>query len=81
LYFWRTRAGAEVDFVVEHGRKLLAVEVKHSPRPAYGDAAGLQAFLAEHPHAAGGLLLHTGRELRRLHEKIMAVPWTLLAGG
>ncbi len=80
LYFWRTRAGAEVDFVLEYGRKLLAIEVKHSAAPTYGDAAGLRAFLVDYPEAAGGLLVHRGRAIRRLGERILAVPWTLLTG-
>lgn len=80
LYFWRTRTGTEVDFILEHGRRLLAVEVKHTANPGYGDAAGLRAFLAEHPKASGGLLLHSGRAVRRLDEKIVAIPWTLVTG-
>lgn len=80
LYFWRTRAGAEVDFVLEHGRRVLALEVKHSSNPGYGDTAGLRAFLAEHPKAIGGVLLHSGQEIRRLDEKIVSLPWTLVTG-
>jgi len=80
LYFWRTQSGVEVDFVLEHGRRLLAIEVKRTTHPGYGDAAGLRAFLAEYPQAVGGLLLHTGREIRRLDEKIIAAPWTMVAG-
>ncbi len=36
VYFWRTRAGAEVDFVIEAGESLVPVKVKVSatPRPA-----------------------------------------------
>ena len=80
LYFWRTRAGVEVDFVVEHGRRLIGVEVKLTDRPGYRDSAGLRNFLKEHPNAAGGLLLHSGREIRRLDEKILATPWTIITG-
>jgi len=79
LFFWRTQSGLEVDFILEHGRRLLAIEVKFSANPGYGDAAGLRAFLSEYPQAVG-LLLHTGREIRRLDEKIIAVPWTLVTG-
>jgi hypothetical protein len=80
LYFWRTRDGREVDFILEHGRRLLAIEVKRTANPGYGDTAGLRAFLAEFPQAAGGLLLHSGREVRRLDEKIIAAPWTAITG-
>jgi uncharacterized protein len=80
LYFWRTQAGAEVDFVVEHGQRILAIEVRLSDDPTYADAAGLRRFLVEHPKASGGLLVHGGQEIRRLDENIVAVPWTLLTG-
>jgi len=80
LYFWRTRQGQEVDFVVEHGRRLLAVEVKRATRVDYADAASLRAFLDEYPDAAGGLLLYGGAAIRRLGEKIVALPWTMVTG-
>ncbi len=79
LYFWRTRRGQEVDFVVEHGRRLLAIEVKKSERVHYGDAASLRFFLQEHPQASGGVLLYSGREIRRLGSRIVALPWTMIA--
>jgi predicted AAA+ superfamily ATPase len=80
LFNWRTQTGQEVDFILEYGRKVLAIEVKQTSRPGYGDTAGLKAFLADHPDALGGLLLHGGTETRWLGEKIMAVPWTLVTG-
>jgi uncharacterized protein len=80
LYFWRTQSGQEVDFIIEHGRRLLAIDVKRTADPGYGDAAGLRLFLSEYPQAAAGLLLHTGRQLHRLDEKIIAAPWTMITG-
>jgi uncharacterized protein len=80
LSFWRTLKGTEVDFVVEHGRRTMAIEVKTTANPGYRDILGLQAFLVEHPQAAAGLLLHSGTAIKRLDEKIMAVPWSMLTG-
>jgi hypothetical protein len=80
LYFWRTHTGQEVDFVLEHGRRVLAIEAKQTSQPGYGDTAGLRSFLAKHPEASGGLLLHGGREVRRVDENILSAPWTLIAG-
>ena len=78
LYFWRRRDGVEVDFVLEHGRRLLAIEVKRTTQPGFRHASGLKVFIEEHPAASGGLLVHSGRQIRRLGENILAVPWTLL---
>jgi predicted AAA+ superfamily ATPase len=80
LYFWRTHNGQEVDFVLEHGRRCLAIEVKRTANPGYSDAAGLHTFMAENPQAVGGLLLHSGREVRRLEERIIAMPWEMVCG-
>jgi predicted AAA+ superfamily ATPase len=80
LSFWRRRDGTEVDFVVEHGRHAMAVEVKATKNPGYRDIAGLQAFLKENTGAAAGLLLHSGREIKRLDEKIVVVPWIMVTG-
>jgi predicted AAA+ superfamily ATPase len=80
LSFWRKCDGTEVDFVVEHGRRILAVEVKAKNNPGYADIAGLLAFLDENPSAMAGLLLHKGNAIKRLGEKILAVPWSMLTG-
>lgn len=79
--FWRTQSGDEVDFVVEHGRRVVALEVKMTGEPGYRHAAGLRRFMAETPEALGGVLLHGGNTIRRLDEKIVAVPWSMLTGG
>lgn len=79
LYFWRTRAGSEVDFVFEYGRKVVAIEIKSKTNPVYRDTAGIRAFLDDHPQALGGILLHQGTEVRFLSRNIIALPWTMIA--
>jgi len=64
----------------EYGRKVVAIEVKSTRNPGYGDTTGLRAFLEEHPSASAGLLVHSGRNIKRLSEKILAVPWTMITG-
>jgi len=81
LYYWRTQAGIEVDLVVEHGRRLVAIEVKMADTVTYREAAGLQTFLDQYPQATAGLLLYAGNAVRRLGEKIVALPWTMVTGG
>lgn len=80
LYFWRTRDGTEVDFVVEHGRRFIAIEVKSTDNPSYRHIEGLKKFIDSYPATAGGILLHSGSVIKRLSEKIIAVPWTQLTG-
>ncbi|MBI1748703.1 MAG: ATP-binding protein [Acidobacteria bacterium] len=78
IFYWRTPRGVEVDFVVEQGRRVLAVEVKMSTQARFADADGLNAFLSEYRQAQGGLLIYMGTEVKRLSEKILAVPWECL---
>lgn len=80
LYHWRTQSGNEVDIILEYGRKILAIEVKQTNKPGYGDTNGLKAFLSSHPTAVGGLLLHGGTKTRWLGDKILALPWTRVTG-
>lgn len=76
VLYWRTAGGEEVDFVLERKARLLAVEVKTTPRPTHREARHLQAFLAEYGRAAhGALLLHTGAETAWLADRVLAVPW------
>ncbi len=76
VYYWRTAAGQEVDFVIEAGGQLLPIEVKATGRPRLSDAAGLRAFRAEYGgQVRGGLLLHTGHTLEWLAPGVLATPW------
>ena len=78
VLFWRTSTDLEVDFVIEAGERLLAVEVKASSNPGYRATRGLRAFREEYSRRgqfAGGLLLHCGAETRWLSDRILAVPW------
>lgn len=79
VFYWRTAIGKEVDFVVEHGKKLVAIEVKLSSSPRYGDADGLRYFMAEYPETVAGVLIHGGHSVSRLDENIVALPWWMLA--
>lgn len=44
LFHYRTRHGAEVDFVLQVGRELWAIEVKSSRLVSRSDLTGLQSF-------------------------------------
>lgn len=76
LHYWRTTNGEEVDFVIERGGDLVAVEVKATTKPRASDAKHLLAFQEEYRDAArGGLLLHGGSEMEWVGARTLAVPW------
>lgn len=80
LFYWRMRSGEEIDFVLEHGRKILPIEIKLTQKPGYDDAKHLRFFLENYKNADAGLLISCGKEIKRLGSNIMAVPWTMLTG-
>jgi predicted AAA+ superfamily ATPase len=58
LFYWRTRAGLEVDFVVFGEAGLFAFEVKSKGGAAHpGDLVGLKAFAKDYPEAKVALLI------------------------
>jgi hypothetical protein len=76
VYFWRTAAGTEVDFLAAHGWKLVPVEVKTSatPRPAMASSIrGLQRDLGD--LAAPGFVVHPGEVHLPLGPGASALPF------
>jgi uncharacterized protein len=61
LAYWRTRAGAEVDFVVYGDQEFVAIEVKHAGRVRPDDLRGLRAFRDEYPESRP-LFLYMGAD-------------------
>jgi predicted AAA+ superfamily ATPase len=61
LYYWRTRGGVEVDFVLYGKDGFAAIEVKSRSRVRPEDLHGLQAFREDHP-GAQLRLLYRGHE-------------------
>ena len=76
LLYWRTSKGAEVDFVIERGDRVLPVEIKSGARVAYDDTKNLRLFMEEYPDLTkGSLVLCTGEETFWIADRILAVPW------
>lgn len=72
LFYWRTRSGAEVDFIVYGQDVFYAIEVKNSAVLHPGDLRGLKSFKQDYPECKT-LLLYRGKE-RLLKGDILCVP-------
>ena len=72
LYFWRTRAGVEVDFVVYTPTDFVAIEVKNTAKIRRDDIAGLKAFRQDYPECRT-LLLYRGNR-QTVVDGVLAVP-------
>jgi predicted AAA+ superfamily ATPase len=79
LHYLRTKAGAEVDFIIARGGRLIPIEVKWTEHPAPGDARHLLTFLDEHPkHARHGYVVCRCTAPLALTDRVTALPWSLL---
>lgn len=72
IYYWRTRTGVEVDFIVYGEEVFWAIEVKNTSRIRKGDLNSLNAFKGEYPQCSA-FLLYRGKE-RLLREGVLCIP-------
>ena len=72
LFFWRTAAGAEVDFVAYGGDGLFAIEVKRSRTVRRADLRGLKQSKIDYPMAR--CLLLFGGNRREYRDGIELLP-------
>ncbi len=76
VYFWRTSAGSEVDFVVETGGKLVPIEVKLSATPRPAMAAAIRTLQQDLGAAAlPGYVVHPGDIRLPLGPSVTALPF------
>ena len=76
ILYWRTAKGAEVDFVVEWGDRVLPIEVKSGKHVRINDSRHLRAFLDEYPDLApAGVVLYDGEDTFWAGDNILAAPW------
>jgi hypothetical protein len=74
LTYWHEQGRYEVDFVIESGRNVVAIEVKAATRWSDGDLAGLRAFVDRTPACVAAVLAYNGREAVKLDGKLWAIP-------
>jgi len=72
LHFWRTRAGAEVDFVVYGSEAFAAIEVKNAARIRPQDLRSLRSFKHDYPQSKA-YLIYRGKD-RLLKDGILCMP-------
>jgi uncharacterized protein len=66
LFYWRTRAGNEVDFVLYGNDGFIAIEVKNSRNVRPEDLRGIRSFAQDYPEASCKLLF-SGKERLKIN--------------
>jgi uncharacterized protein len=79
LHHFRTKDGAEIDFIVERRGRYTPIEVKYTEHPTLHDARHILTFLSENPKRArhGFVVCRAPRPLA-LHPRVTALPWFCL---
>ena len=80
IYYWRNENKEEVDFILERGRSIIAVEVKASMSVAPKDIQGLKRVqhLCGHDFKAG-IVFYTGEDIQTLgDDRLFRVPISYL---
>lgn len=78
LTFWNEQGRHEVDFVIEAGRKVFAVEVKAATRWSESHLSGLRAFLARTPNCVAAVLAYNGKVAAKLEDRLWVIPMAQL---
>lgn len=72
LYFWRTKSGNEVDFILYGKDIFYAIEVKNSVKIHPKSVGGLIAFKEDYPEAET-CLLYRGKERIKI-KNVLCIP-------
>jgi predicted AAA+ superfamily ATPase len=79
LYHYRTRSGAEIDFVVQWRNELIPIEAKWTENPTMADARHLRSFLQDSQgKATRGYIVCRTPFPQQLDAQITALPWQAL---
>ncbi len=74
LYFWRTKAGNEVDLIlVKNNIPLIVIEIKAKKTISSKDFSGLKSIATEYPNIKKFLICE--ELFPRMHEDIKILPW------
>ncbi len=75
IYFWRTSAGTEVDFIVRTNKGLVPVEVKTTATPRPAMASSIVRFQRDlGSEAVNGYVVHSGNTTVALNSTVKALP-------
>jgi predicted AAA+ superfamily ATPase len=79
LFYYRTSDKKEIDFILEFGEKVVAIEIKASKSVSKSDFKHIYHLQKEIPNSFNkGIVLYGGEDFLRLDDKMYAVPFGFL---
>lgn len=81
LYFYRTRSGMEIDFILETNKGILGLEVKNREVVSSSDFTSLKKLaLAAGKEWKAGIVIYRGNKIQNYGDRLWAIPSTRLFG-
>jgi len=81
LYYYRTRSGMEIDFILETPNGIIAIEVKNRTMVKPSDFSSLRKLVtAANSEWLGGIVAYKGNKILQFGENMWAVPSCRLLG-
>jgi uncharacterized protein len=75
LYFYRTRSGMEIDFILEKKEGFVAIEVKNRDTVSLSDFAKIKRLAdANSARWCGGIVVYRGNKIQKFGHNLWAVP-------
>ncbi len=79
IYFWRTAIGTEVDLLIDEGRELIPLEVKHTATPRPQMATSIRSLFKDFPdRVTRGYVVYPGDIRIPVSPNVTAIPFTEL---
>ena len=78
LNYFRTKAGAEIDYILRLDNRLIPIEVKWTENPSRKDARHLLQFIEECNGATHGYIICRCHRPQKITDNITALPWHCL---
>ena len=76
LHFWRSKDGAEVDFVVNVGKELIPIEVKTKPLRKFEAGRSLKSFIEKYQPKKALVVNYTHRDSFKINKtKVTLLPY------
>ncbi len=81
LFYYRTRSGMEIDFIIETRHGIIAIEAKNRDNISRSDFTALRKLAAAAGELwLGGIVAYRGNKIEKFGDKLWAVPSSRLLG-
>ncbi len=75
LYYYRTRSGMEIDFIIETENGIVAIETKNRDKVTLSDFSAIRKLAtAADKLWLGGIVAYRGNKIEKFGDKLWAVP-------